>query len=58
VIGDVFKSYSGSDINIIIRDASFEPLRMTEKSTHFKKIRNNKGEEKFIACAANDPEGK
>jgi len=30
--------YSGADINILIRDACFEPIRNAQNATHFKII--------------------
>lgn len=35
-IAKMLDGYSGSDMNTLIRDASFEPLRKTERATHFK----------------------
>jgi hypothetical protein len=31
-------SYSCSDINILVRDAAFEPIRKAQNATHFKII--------------------
>ena len=35
----LYYRYSGSDMNTLIRDASFEPLRKCERAKSFKKIR-------------------
>lgn len=37
-IAKLLEGYSGSDMNTLVRDASFEPLRKTERATHFKYI--------------------
>lgn len=50
--------YSGSDMNTLIRDASFEPLRKCERATHFKQVFNDKNEPKWTPCSPSDPQGK
>jgi vacuolar protein-sorting-associated protein 4 len=39
--------FSGSDIQVLVRDALMEPIRKVQSSTHFKKVRakNRNGEE-------------
>lgn len=46
--------FSGSDINVLIRDASFEPLRKCERAQKFKTIIDN-GVEKWTPCGPSDP---
>lgn len=43
------EGYSGADISIIINKAKMQPIRITQTSTHFKKI-----DDKFIACSPGD----
>lgn len=43
------EGYSGADIAIIINKAKMQPIRITQTSTHFKKIGD-----KFIACSPGD----
>jgi vacuolar protein-sorting-associated protein 4 len=42
ILYSVFR-YSGSDMNTLIRDASFEPLRKCERATCFKTIKDVDG---------------
>lgn len=49
--------YSGSDLNTLIRDASYEALRKCERASHFKQIQTPNGL-KWTACPPSDPEGK
>lgn len=51
------EGYSGSDLNTLIRDASFEPLRKSERATHFKQVLV-KDQLKWTACPPSDPQGK
>ena len=51
-----FNRFSGSDISVLIRDASFQPLRKCERATTFKQV-NDKGKVKFEPCAPSDPNG-
>jgi len=53
-IAKLLEGYSGSDMNTLIRDASFEPLRKTERATHFKYIQTPDGM-KYMACSPSDP---
>lgn len=36
-------SYSGSDISILVKDAVYEPLRISQKAKKFRKVKNEKG---------------
>lgn len=42
---------------MLIRDASYEPLRIAQRATHFKKVMDKDQKMKFMACAPSDPEG-
>ncbi|CAD8067879.1 unnamed protein product [Paramecium sonneborni] len=55
-IAKMLDGYSGSDMNTLIRDASFEPLRKTERATHFKYTQTPEGM-KYMACSPSDPQG-
>ncbi|CAD8146836.1 unnamed protein product [Paramecium pentaurelia] len=48
------EGYSGSDINTLIRDASYEQLRVVQKATHFKKVQTQ-NQIKYTACSQSDP---
>ena len=51
-IGAKTEGYSGSDLEILCRDAAFEPLHMAQQTDKFKKIRSN-GMEGFIPLPPN-----
>ena len=46
---------SGADMSILVRDASYEPLRKCERATKYKKIINKDGKEAYTPCAPSDP---
>ena len=35
--------YSGSDISTLVKDAVYEPLRISQKAKKFRKTKNEKG---------------
>lgn len=41
-------------MSILVRDASYEPLRRCERATKFKKINQN-GKMVYTPCAPSDP---
>jgi vacuolar protein-sorting-associated protein 4 len=50
--------YSCADLNILIRDACFQPLRKAQNATHFKVIKkNNQGKDVYTPCPPSDPQG-
>lgn len=51
-----FYSFSGSDLSVLIRDASFQPLRKCERATRFRQVKVD-GKMKFEPCAPSDPNG-
>lgn len=55
----VFCRLSCADMNILIRDASYEPLRKAQNATKFKEInRLPDGRPVYQPCAPSDPNGK
>eukprot|EP00884_Botryococcus_braunii_P018340 jgi/Botrbrau1/518/Bobra.110_2s0147.1 len=49
------EGFSGSDISVIVKDVLMEPVRKTQEATHFRRVKNAKGEEEFEACSPGDP---
>ena len=41
--------YSGSDISVLVKDAVYEPLRVSQKARKFRMAKNEKGESAWIA---------
>ncbi len=37
-VGCVLSSYSGADINTLVRDALYQPVRKAQQATHFKLV--------------------
>ncbi|EAS02208.1 AAA-type ATPase (macronuclear) [Tetrahymena thermophila SB210] len=56
-IAERTEGFSGSDISILVREASYEPLRIAQRATKFKKIQDKDGQPKYVACAPSDPQG-
>lgn len=49
--------YSGADINVLVRDACFEPLRKAQSASHFKIIDiKEKGKPLYQPCSPSDPQ--
>lgn len=52
--------YSGSDINVVVRDAIMQPVRTLQNAQYFKKVvardANGKSSEKYTPCSPGDPE--
>ncbi|KAL0250999.1 hypothetical protein GEMRC1_000213 [Eukaryota sp. GEM-RC1] len=58
-LGQMTEKFSGSDVNIIVRDALYQPVRSLQSSTHFKKATApSDSEEAFvwIPCTPSESE--
>lgn len=42
------EGYSGSDISTLVKDAVYEPLRISQKARKFRKSKNEKGQEAWL----------
>lgn len=42
------EGFSGSDISVLVRDALYEPVRIAQIATHFKKVSDPDGREPFL----------
>jgi vacuolar protein-sorting-associated protein 4 len=40
--------YSGSDISVLVRDALYQPVRIAQQATHFKKVPDPSGQLPFL----------
>lgn len=56
-LANLTEGFSGSDISVLIRDASFQPLRKCERAMKFKKVMDSSGKMKYEPCAPSDPNG-
>jgi vacuolar protein-sorting-associated protein 4 len=57
-LGQVSEGYSGADLNIVVREALYAPLRKCQEGTHFKKVPDPEGKEEFkwTPCSPGDPQ--
>ncbi|XBW35274.1 hypothetical protein QEN19_000842 [Hanseniaspora menglaensis] len=53
VLGKMTEGYSGSDINVVVKDALMEPVRKIQTATHFKKV-TDQDHIKFTPCSPGD----
>lgn len=37
-LGKLTAGFSGSDVNVVVKDVLFEPVRKTQEATHFRYI--------------------
>jgi hypothetical protein len=37
------EGFSGSDVNVVVKDVLMQPIRMLREATHFRKVRDEKG---------------
>lgn len=45
--------YSGADISVMVKDALYQPVRIAQSATHFKRVRDLSGEQPYLleACS-------
>ncbi|KRX00447.1 P-loop containing nucleoside triphosphate hydrolase [Pseudocohnilembus persalinus] len=55
--GQATEGFSGADMSILVRDASYEPLRKCERATKYKRITTPEGKQAWTPCAPSDPQG-
>lgn len=49
-------NFSGSDINSLVKNACYEPLRRFQKAKYFKQIGTNSSNKPvYVSCAPSDP---
>ncbi|GBE59925.1 vacuolar sorting-associated VPS4 [Babesia ovata] len=49
------EGFSGSDLNVVVRDARMQPLRKCKDATHFKKV-VRKSQTYYVPCSPGDPD--
>ena len=51
--------YSGADISVMVKDALYQPVRVAQAATHFKKVPDPSHAQPFLleACSPGDPAG-
>lgn len=60
MLADETEGFSGSDISVLVRDALYEPVRIAQIATHFKKVPDPAGKEEFLwePCSSGDKQAK
>ncbi|KEG14058.1 putative vacuolar protein sorting-associated protein 4 [Trypanosoma grayi] len=63
-LGKMTEGYSGSDINIVVRNAMMESVRTVQVATHFKRVRGpdlldptRMVDDRLVPCSPGDPAG-
>jgi vacuolar protein-sorting-associated protein 4 len=46
-LGALTENFSGSDISILVRDSSMQPIRLVLEATHFKRVPREENSENF-----------
>lgn len=54
-LGRRTEGFSGSDINVIVKDVLMEPIRKTQEATHFRLIRPASGQPMYEPCSPGAP---
>lgn len=51
--------YSGADITVMVKDALYQPVRVAQTATHFKRVSDPSQQQPFLyeACSPGDPHG-
>lgn len=57
MLADETDGFSGSDISVLVRDALYEPVRIAQIATHFKKVPDDTNVHPFLwePCSSGDP---
>lgn len=58
MLADETEGFSGSDISVLVRDALYEPVRIAQIATHFKRVPDPSGQHPFLwePCSSGDPQ--
>eukprot|EP01025_Chloroclados_australasicus_P068955 TRINITY_DN9644_c2_g1_i2.p1 TRINITY_DN9644_c2_g1~~TRINITY_DN9644_c2_g1_i2.p1 ORF type:complete len:436 (+),score=62.56 TRINITY_DN9644_c2_g1_i2:247-1554(+) len=54
VLAQKTEGFSGSDISVVVNDALMEPVRKTQEATHFKKVADESGKQRWLPCSPGD----
>ena len=54
-LGTQAEGFSGSDIDHVVKDVLYEPVRKTQEATHFKTVPQPDGTEHYVPCSPGDP---
>lgn len=54
-LGAQAEGFSGSDIDHVVKDVLYEPVRKTQEATHFKTVPQPDGTEHYVPCSPGDP---
>ena len=54
-LGSQAEGFSGSDIDHVVKDVLYEPVRKTQEATHFKTVPQPDGTEHYVPCSPGDP---
>ena len=55
-LGAQSEGFSGSDIDHVVKDVLYEPVRKTQEATHFMTVRQPDGSDHFIPCSPGNPQ--
>ncbi|EEH51161.1 uncharacterized protein MICPUCDRAFT_67802 [Micromonas pusilla CCMP1545] len=55
-LGAQSEGFSGSDIDHVVKDVLYEPVRKTQEATHFKTTTGPDGDERYVPCSPGDPD--
>ena len=55
-LGAQSEGFSGSDIDHVVKDVLYEPVRKVQEATHFKTVPQADGSEQYVPCSPGDPQ--
>ena len=55
-LGAQSEGFSGSDIDHVVKDVLYEPVRKVQEATHFKTMPQADGSEQYVPCSPGDPQ--